>query len=385
MDAKRFIETLGLSFYAGVPDSQLRALCDCLIDNKGIGMEHVIAANEGNAVALAAGEYLATGKIPVIYMQNSGIGNAANPILSLTNEKVYGIPCIFIVGWRGEPGVHDEPQHVRQGELTIRLLEDLGLRVYVIDAGTSEGDIQHELAESEEWFAQGKSLAFVVKKGALQNDAAVQYRNSYVLLREEVIECITEVAGQDVIVATTGKAGRELYEVRERKGQSHKYDFLTVGSMGHCSSIALGVAMNKPDRKVWCIDGDGAVLMHLGAMAVIGNRKPQNYVHVVINNEAHESVGGMPTVANTMNIPQIALGCGYESAVSVQTMEELKERLQQAKEADMLSLIEVKCSVGARADLGRPKTTPKENRDSFMEYLRNGSLSADNEPTINKS
>lgn len=364
------LRDMNIAFYTGVPDSQLRALCDCLMEGKGIGGEHVITANEGNAVALAVGEYLATGRIPVIYMQNSGIGNAANPILSLTSEKVYGIPCIFIVGWRGEPGIHDEPQHIHQGELTIRLLEDLGIKTYVIDEGTSEEDIRQELAECGQWFAQGRSLAFVVKKNALQNEAKISYRNSFVLLREQVIERITEAAGQDVIVATTGKAGRELYEVRERRGQSHKYDFLTVGSMGHCSSIALGVALNKPDKKVWCIDGDGAVLMHMGAMAVIGNRKPKNLVHVVINNEAHESVGGMPTVSATMNIPQIALGCGYEWAVSVQTMEELKEKLQQAKAAAGLSLIEVKCAVGARADLGRPKASPKENRDIFMKYLR---------------
>lgn len=171
-------------------------------------------------------------------------------------------------------------------------------------------------------------------------------------------------------MATTGKAGRELYELRERKGSSHQYDFLTVGSMGHCSSIALGIAMNKPDTKIWCIDGDGAALMHLGAMAVIGNQKPGNLVHVIINNEAHESVGGMPTVAATMNIPQIALGCGYECAVSVHTMEELKMQLQYSKEKAILSLIEVKCAIGARADLGRPATTPKENRDNFMGFLQ---------------
>lgn len=371
MKVEKFVEIIGSDFYTGVPDSQLKELCNYLVKPCGIAPKHhIIAANEGNCTALAAGYYLATRKVPVIYMQNSGIGNAVNPILSLTSDKVYGIPCVFIVGWRGEPGVHDEPQHIHQGELTIRLLEDLGLRVHVINADTSESDIRRELAESEEWFAKGRSLAFVVKKGALQNDAKIQYQNSHVLLREQVIECVTEAAGQDVIVATTGKAGRELYEVRERNEQSHKYDFLTVGSMGHCSSIALGIALNKPNRKVWCIDGDGAVLMHLGAMAVIGNRKPKNLVHVVINNEAHESVGGMPTVAGTMNIPQIALGCGYESAVSVQTPEELKEKLQQAKDAAVLSLIEVRCAVGARADLGRPKTSPKENRDSFMEYLR---------------
>lgn len=369
MQVDALLKKLNSDFYTGVPDSQLRALCDWLMKNKNIGSEHIIAANEGNCTAIAAGYYLATGKIPVIYMQNSGIGNAVNPILSLTSEKVYGIPCIFIVGWRGEPGVPDEPQHIAQGELTVRLLEDLGIKVSVIDSETSPDDISRELEESGEWFAQGRSLAFVVKKNALKNDIKIEYKNPYALLREEVIECITEISDQDVIVATTGKAGRELYEIRERKGQSHKYDFLTVGSMGHCSSIALGIALNKPDRKIWCIDGDGAVLMHLGAMAVIGNRRPNNFVHIVINNEAHESVGGMPTVAATMNIPQIALGCGYESAAAAETMEELRQRLQHAKAAGVLSLIEVKCAVGARADLGRPKTTPKENRDNFMKFL----------------
>lgn len=370
MNVQVLLQELKADFYTGVPDSQLRALCDCLMESKGIGKEHIIAANEGNAVALAAGAYLATGKIPVVYMQNSGIGNAVNPILSLISDKVYGIPCIFIVGWRGEPGIHDEPQHIHQGELTVRLLEDLGLRTYVIDIDTSESDIRQELAECAEWFKQGKSLAFVVRKNALQNDVKLQYQNAYGLFREQVIECVAEAAGQDIIIATTGKAGRELYEIRERRGQAHKYDFLTVGSMGHCSSVALGVALNRPEKKVWCIDGDGAVLMHLGAMGVIGSRKPGNFVHIVINNEAHESVGGMPTAAVTMNIPQIAMGCGYESAVSVQTMDELKEMLRRAKDTAVLSLIEVKCAVGARADLGRPLTTPKENRDSFMEYLR---------------
>lgn len=372
MKVKALADILTPVFYTGVPDSQLRSLCDYLMQQEGISSNHVIAANEGNAVALAAGEYLATGRIPVIYMQNSGIGNAVNPILSLINDKVYGIPCIFIVGWRGEPGVQDEPQHIRQGELTISLLEGLGLRVCVIDRETSEDDIRRELEKAGKWFARGRSLAFVVKKEALENDTKLHYQNSYSLLREEVIECITEVSDRDAVVATTGKAGRELYEIRERKGQPHKYDFLTVGSMGHCSSIALGIAMNKPDKKIWCIDGDGAVLMHLGAMALIGNRKPGNLVHIVINNEAHESVGGMPTVASTIDICQIALGCGYESAVTVDRMDDLKERLQQAKEASILSLIEVKCAIGARADLGRPETMPKENRDSFMEYLREG-------------
>lgn len=363
------LKGINMDFYTGVPDSQLRALCDCLMENQGISSGHIIAANEGNAVALAAGAYLATGKIPVIYMQNSGIGNAVNPILSLTGEKVYGIPCIFIVGWRGEPGVPDEPQHAAQGEVTLQLLKDLGFRVYIIGRDTSAEDISQELEASREWFVQGKSLAFVVRKGALQSDRKMQYGNAYVLSREQAIECITEVSGRDVIVATTGKAGRELYEIRERRGQTHHSDFLTVGSMGHCSSVALGIALNMPERKVWCIDGDGALLMHMGALAVIGSRRPKNLVHIVIDNESHESVGGMPTAAATMDIPQIAKACGYEIAATVKTLEELRERAECVKREAALSLIEIKCALGARADLGRPLTTPRENKENFMKYL----------------
>ena len=227
-------------FFTGVPDSQLRPLCDYLMQKYGISDKHVIAANEGNAVALAAGYHLATGKVPVVYMQNSGIGNVVNPVASLLNDKVYAIPCVFIVGWRGEPGVHDEPQHIYQGEVTIKLLEDMDIQTFVISKQTTEEEVLAQLQAWQDRLAAGKQVAFVVKKGALQFDEKVKYQNKNDMSREEIIRHIVAATGEDPIVSTTGKASRELFEIREANGQGHGYDFLTVGSMGHSSSIALG-------------------------------------------------------------------------------------------------------------------------------------------------
>lgn len=371
MDVKNFVKNLDVDFFTGVPDSQLRPLCDYLMDTYGIDPQHhLIAANEGNCVALAAGYHLSTGKVPVVYMQNSGEGNIINPVASLLNDKVYAIPMIFIIGWRGEPGVHDEPQHIYQGEVTLKLLEVMDIAYYVIDKATSVKQIEEQLRQWKDRFANGKQVAFVVKKGALEYDKKVIYGNSYHMTREQAIRRITDVTGEDIIVSTTGKASRELFEIREASGQSHKYDFLTVGSMGHSSSIALGVALNKPNSKVWCIDGDGAALMHMGSMAVVGANSPKNLVHIVINNGAHETVGGMPTVACQVDLVGVALACGYKSAVRVDNFEDLDKELKIAKSGEELIFIEVRCSLGARADLGRPTTTAIENKQNFMEYLK---------------
>ncbi|MFT4245803.1 MAG: phosphonopyruvate decarboxylase [Micrococcaceae bacterium] len=367
-----FISSLGLSkpFFAGVPDSQLKPFCNYLAQEYGINESHIIAANEGNAVALAAGHYLATGDIPVVYLQNSGLGNAVNPITSLLNDKVYGIPTIFIIGWRGEPGLKDEPQHVFQGEISKELCELLNLEVMVLDKETTAEDVADKVKNFQSQFSQGKSLAFLVKKGAFEDTIKANYQNDYELVREDVIEKVVEVADEDIIVSTTGKASRELFEIREAKKQSHKYDFLTVGSMGHSSSIALAIAQNKKDTKVWCIDGDGAALMHLGAFALTGSSKPNNLVHILIDNSAHETVGGMPTVSEDIDFVKIAKACGYPSATSVTSIEELEKVLKEAKNLNELTLIEVKASLASRADLGRPTTTAKENKEAFMDNLK---------------
>ncbi len=370
MKVEDLVKIIGADFYTGVPDSQIKALCNYLMNTYGIDPKHhIIAANEGNCTALAAGYHLATGKVPVVYMQNSGEGNIINPVASLLNDKVYAIPTIFIVGWRGEPGVHDEPQHIYQGMVTVKLLEDMDIRTFIIGKETTGEEVEAAMTEFRKILAKGKNAAFVIRKGALSYDGKVEYKNGNKMVREDIIKHIVKVSGEDPIVSTTGKASRELFETREANGQSHKYDFLTVGSMGHSSSIALGVAINKPDKKIWCIDGDGAVLMHMGAMAVMGANKPKNVVHVVINNGAHETVGGQPTVAADIDLVAIAKACGYPNAVCVDDFDALDKELEAAKKRNELSLIEVKCSIGAREDLGRPTTTALENKQNFMNYL----------------
>lgn len=371
MQVEKLVEIIGSDFYTGVPDSQLKALCNFLMNEYGIDQKHhIIAANEGNCTALAAGYHLATGKIPVVYMQNSGEGNIINPVASLLNDKVYAIPVVFIVGWRGEPGIHDEPQHIYQGEVTVKLLEDMDIKTFVIGKETTDEEVISAMQEFKDILAVGKDVAFVIRKGALSYNGKVKYENNNTMVREEIIQHIVKASGENPIISTTGKASRELFETRVINGQSHKYDFLTVGSMGHSSSIALGVAINKPDTRVWCVDGDGAVLMHMGAMAVLGANAPKNLIHVVINNGAHETVGGMPTVAANIDLVAIAKACGYPTAVSVDSFEALDAELEAAKARNKLSLIEVKCAIGARDDLGRPTTTAIENKQNFMEYLK---------------
>ena len=370
MKVDRLVEIIGADFYTGVPDSQLKALCNYLMSVYGIDPKHhIIAANEGNCTALAAGYHLATGKTPVVYMQNSGEGNIINPVASLLNDKVYAIPMIFVIGWRGEPGVRDEPQHIFQGEVTLKLLDDMEITSFVIGQETTDDEVEAAMKEFRVVLSQGKDVAFVVRKGALTDAPKVEYRNNYTMLREEIIQHIVKISGEDPIISTTGKASRELFETRVANGQSHKYDFLTVGSMGHSSSIALGVAINKPNQKIWCIDGDGAVLMHMGAMAVVGSTHPNNLIHVVINNGAHETVGGMPTVAEAVDLVSIAKACGYSHAIRVDDFDKLDAALVEAKESGVLCFIEVGSAIGARDDLGRPTTTAAENKENFMDYL----------------
>lgn len=370
MKVTDFVRILGADFYTGVPDSQLKAFCDYLMQTYGIDRRHhIIAANEGNCTALAAGYHLATGRVPVVYMQNSGEGNIINPAASLLNDRVYAIPMVFVIGWRGEPGVHDEPQHIYQGAVTLKLLEDMDIRYFVIGKETAADALCAVMEEFRSVLAAGKQVAFVIRKGALTDAPAVTYQNGNPMSREEIIRHITAVSGSDPVVSTTGKASRELFEIREANGQSHKYDFLTVGSMGHASSIALGIALHMPEQKIWCVDGDGAALMHMGAMALNGAMKPQNLVHMIINNGAHETVGGMPTAAGQIDLTAIAAACGYPYAVCVDTFDALDRELQAARSRDALTLIEVKCAIGARGDLGRPTTTALENKQNFMGYL----------------
>ena len=253
--------------------------------------------------------------------------------------------------------------------MTVNLLDDMGIASFVIGQDTTDDEVTEAMNNFREILKQGKDVAFVIRKGALTDAPKVEYKNDNRMVREEIIRHIVQASGEDPIVSTTGKASRELFEIREANKQSHRYDFLTVGSMGHSSSIALGIALNKPEQRIWCIDGDGAVLMHMGAMAVIGANKPKNLIHIVINNGAHETVGGMPTVAGETDLVGVAKACGYPYAVSVDTFNDLDNELAAAKGRNELSLVEIKCSIGAREDLGRPTTTALENKNNFMQYI----------------
>ena len=253
--------------------------------------------------------------------------------------------------------------------MTIKIFDDMGISSFIVGPETTDDEVAKAMCDFKELLTAGKDVAFVIRKGALTDAPKVEYKNDNVMKREDIIKHIVAVSGDDPIISTTGKASRELFEIREANGQSHQYDFLTVGSMGHSSSIALGVAINKPEKKVWCIDGDGALLMHMGAMPVIGANNPDNLVHIVINNGAHETVGGMPTVASSIDLVAIAKACGYKYAASVDDFDALDRELRMAKERNELSFIEIKSSIGAREDLGRPTTSALENKEGFMEYL----------------
>lgn len=373
MQASDFLDILRnklkVDFFAGVPDSLLSPFTEEIVRTYGISDKHIIAANEGNAAALAAGYHLASGKIPCVYMQNSGQGNIINPFTSLLAPEVYNIPCVFIQGWRGEPGVKDEPQHVFQGKITVELTKVLKMEYIVLSGEESLKYLEEKCEEFKKLLSTGKCVAFIIKKNALKSNKKEMFFNNYLVSREEAIKEILKVAQKDIIICTTGKASRELYEIRDQTNQSHQHDFLTVGSMGHSSSIALTIALNKKKRKVWCIDGDGAVLMHMGAMAVIGANAPKNYIHVLLNNEAHETVGGMPTVSGNVDFLKIAEGCGYQNIYQANNLEDIASMAEQSREAEGLSFIEVKVALGAREDLGRPTTTAEENKKSFMKYL----------------
>jgi len=364
------LKGLGIDFYTGVPDSLLKNICAYITDHAD-RRNNIIAANEGGAVGLAAGYHIATGNIPVVYMQNSGIGNAVNPLLSLTDGDVYRIPVLLIIGWRGEPGVHDEPQHVKQGKVTLPLLGAMGIRHEVMCGG--EAELEGQLAGAVEYMREtGGAFALVVRKGTfdkytLQNGT----HNPYTMEREEAIKAVAEsMGGNDVVVSTTGKISRELFEHRTATGEGHGRDFLTVGSMGHASQIALGIALGHPERNVYCLDGDGAAIMHLGSMAITADMRPANFYHIVLNNGAHDSVGGQPTVGFGMDMPKIADGCGYRTVMSVSTREELDSILPTLTDRPAPLLLEIRVRKGSRDDLGRPTTTPIENKEALMKTLR---------------
>lgn len=363
------LEQMGINTITGVPDSTLKQFCDGLQNYRG-NLKHYVPVNEGAAVGLAIGSYLADGKPACVYMQNSGIGNAVNPIVSLANRDVYGIPMLFLVGWRGEPGIKDEPQHVFQGKITCELFETLAIPYEIVDKDTSWTQMEEILKKASGVLYQGDQFAIIVKKGTFEKAETFAWENGNILNREEALATILKEGGHEaVLISTTGKISRELYEQSDLLYGNHDNLFMTVGGMGHASMIALGVAKKRPDKRVICVDGDGAALMHMGALAFIANQSPENYVHIVINNQSHESVGAMPTGCQNTNFSELAKAVGYKWTTRISTMDELKNVLHSISNRQGPVLLEILVSLESRADLGRPTESTRNNKESFMDWM----------------
>lgn len=359
----------GIEFFTGVPDSLLKEFCLC-IDDRISKKKHIIAANEGSAVALAAGYHLASRSLPLVYMQNSGLGNAVNPLLSLCDTDVYSIPMLMMIGWRGEPGIADEPQHVKQGEIQLELLKTMDIPFEIISKGDEH--FEEKLSRLVETANSNKRpVVLLVKKGTFDlYDKDIQKIDDQRMLREKALEIILEHIDENaIVVSTTGKTSREIFEIREKRKESHQQDFLTVGSMGHCSSIALGIALAQPHRQVVCIDGDGALLMHLGSLTSISSLKPENFHHILLNNEVHESVGGQDTAAKYVDLSAVVSSIGSTKMFQAKTPKELKETIIDFIMGSGPAFLEVKIRPGSRDDLGRPTIKPAENKADFVKFL----------------
>jgi phosphonopyruvate decarboxylase len=359
-----------IDFFTGVPDSLLKDFCAYVTDNTSSD-RNIITANEGNAIGLAAGYHLATGRVGVVYMQNSGLGNCVNPLTSLADEMVYSIPMLLVVGWRGEPGRKDEPQHIKKGMVTLGVLNALGIPYAIVPDNLEE--MQNAVGAATVYINNKSApYALVVRKGTFEPySLQTRKETNYALNREGAVKLVVSLLDdKDIVVSTTGKTSRELFEHRAGGSQGHHRDFLTVGSMGHSSSIALGIALQRPSRQVYCFDGDGALIMHMGSLSSVGQLQPKNFKHIVFNNFAHDSVGGQPTAADVIDIVAVAKANGYRAVLRAATEDEIRESVQLMRVMEGPVLLEVRCNKGARNDLGRPTRTPLENKRDFMAFVR---------------
>lgn len=367
-DYLRVLGDSGVTFFTGVPDSLLKEFCACLTTTMKL-QDHVIAANEGASVGLAIGHYIGTGSLPLVYLQNSGLGNIVNPLLSLVSPEVYGIPMLLMLGWRGEPGEKDEPQHVHQGRVMVKMLENIDVPVVILSNEIVEAELQTRAAAKQAYENKG-SVAIIVRKNTFAKYAAPKVEANLPMEREEAIIAAAETLEDNAaVICTTGMPSRELFEFRVRDEAGHHRDFLTVGGMGHASQIALGLAMAQPARPIYCFDGDGATLMHMGSMAITGQSSAKNLIHLVFNNGVHGSVGGQPTVGFNIDMPQIATACGYATAQRVTTVDDLKNAIYAARTTHGVHFIEVQVRPGNRADIGRPTSSPVQNKTAMMQFL----------------
>jgi phosphonopyruvate decarboxylase len=366
VDFSKKLNRLGFDTAVGVPDSTFKGLISYFSSQDVF--RHVIAANECEAMGIAAGYFLGHNKPAMVYMQNSGFCKTLNPYTSMLSADVYSVPCLMLVGWRGEPGKKDEPQHKMMGRIMTDLFDVMELEYAVLE----ESQWEKQLETARDYLLENEQpFVIAIRKGLFDDfklpESTTTAPAQDLMLREQAVNIIVDHLSTDaVIVSTTGKTSRELFEIREQRNQPHGTDFYTVGSMGCASSIAFGVGLADSQKTVVVLDGDGAALMQLGTMATMGHYRNPRIKHILLDNNCHESTGGQPTVSHSIHFPDIARACGYEYVESVDNAADLEQALQGLEHNGKLSLLVVKVKKGARPDLGRPTTTPKENRDAFI-------------------
>ncbi len=373
IDPKLYLDTLfdeGVSFFAGVPDSLLKDFCACVTASVK-KEDHVITSNEGAAIGLAIGRHIGSGELPMVYLQNSGLGNIVNPLLSLASPQVYGIPMLILLGWRGEPGVKDEPQHVHQGSAMIDMLDSMNVPSIILS-----NDFEEASKQTKNAARQSKKLsapiALIARKGIFKDYEIDKVKSNMEMKREDaIIEAINSIEPNAAVISTTGMASRELFEYRALKEMGHSRDFLTVGGMGHANQIGLGLASSQPNRPVYCFDGDGAALMHMGSLAIIGQSRRDNFIHILINNGVHGSVGGQPTVGFEIDFCKIAEACGYSYTAKIKKRNKIKEAIEKSRQIKGPCFIEIQTSPENKKNIGRPTSTPKENKEELIKFLNN--------------
>ena len=360
----------GVTYFTGVPDSYLNGFCNYALAH--CGERNVIAANEGNAVGIASGHYFASREIPLVYMQNSGEGNAVNPLASLVDKAVYAVPMLLLIGWRGQGGSEpNHPQHKLQGEITPGLLELMHIPYTVLTDSDEEFVITVENAVKY-CNETRQPYGLIAPKGVMADpDKPNNVDSTYPMSREEAIEVILDhMPGDTIYSATTGRATRELFFLREKRNETKAHDFLNVGSMGHASSVALGIALEKPDRYVVALDGDSAAMMHMGAMTMVSKVKAPHFMHVVLNNGAHESVGGQPSAGHLVDFTKIADACGYATVGHpVTTENELIDAIGQLKDCGKASFIDCRIHKGLSRKLPPIIFDHREAIDALIDDL----------------
>jgi phosphonopyruvate decarboxylase len=362
----------GIDFFTGVPDSLLKEL-SFFIESSVSKDRHIIAANEGNAIGIATGRYLATGSPACVYMQNSGFGNAINPLLSLADPSVFSIPMLIFVGWRGEPSTADEVQHQKQGGIMEDLLQALQIPFFHSSHGSNFLDTL-QLAINQ-MMSESTPVVVLISKDTFDHKIISKHKaNHFELTRARALELVVESLDDECYtVSTTGFISRELFGIRSKSSSDIQNDFMVVGSMGHASSIAFGIALSNPQKKIICLDGDGAALMHLGALPVLAQNKSLDLLHILINNGAHGSVGNQLTVAQEIDLCGIALSSGYLKAIKAKTEEDLVNAMKYLRNLDGIKFLEILVNTDYDESLKRPSVSPKENIKGFMEAFRSGS------------